>query len=237
LRLNGPPTFLITAACRRAFQPPTASMRFFALQRFGSGRFTHRGLYLPASAPSAGFGYPLDGLLPAQPRRTYFRPAALLGFALQRLLSVCGETAFLPFRTDRVVGNPSAGPHFWHGQTAGSSASRLCPASVPVARLRLLPRNRARASPGLVLSAVCPSTGWARPSANLRPLAWPVHGHPQTISAPLGVFSPADHSDPSFAGRSRQTPGLTARFGPEHRSEVLAPFHDSETESRPRGRA
>lgn len=35
---------------------------------------------LPARyVPPSGFGYPLDGLLPANPRRLYFTPTALLG--------------------------------------------------------------------------------------------------------------------------------------------------------------
>jgi hypothetical protein len=33
--------------------------------------------------PPAGFGYPLDGLLPSSPRRLYFTPTALLGFTLR----------------------------------------------------------------------------------------------------------------------------------------------------------
>jgi len=66
-------------------------MRFFALQRFRPGRST-RPRVLPARFdPSAGFDHPLDGLLPAQPCRTYFRPAALLGLALQRLLTPAVE--------------------------------------------------------------------------------------------------------------------------------------------------
>jgi hypothetical protein len=66
-------------------------VRFVALQRFWPGRFT-RPRALPARfGPSSGFGYPPDGFLPAQPRRPYFRPAALLGFALQRLLTLAVE--------------------------------------------------------------------------------------------------------------------------------------------------
>jgi hypothetical protein len=66
-------------------------LRFVALQRFRPGRFT-RPRALPARfGPSSGFGYPLDGLLPAQPHRPCFRPVALLGFALQRLLTLAVE--------------------------------------------------------------------------------------------------------------------------------------------------
>jgi hypothetical protein len=35
--------------------------------------------------PPSGFGYPLDGLRPSNPRRLCFAPAALLGFALRSL--------------------------------------------------------------------------------------------------------------------------------------------------------
>jgi len=42
---------------------------------------------LPARfVPSSGFGYPLDGLLPAIPCRFCFAPAALLGFTLRSFL-------------------------------------------------------------------------------------------------------------------------------------------------------
>jgi hypothetical protein len=46
---------------------------------------------LPARfVPPSGFGYPLDGLLPSVPRRPYFMPAALLGFALRSFLLLQG---------------------------------------------------------------------------------------------------------------------------------------------------
>jgi hypothetical protein len=38
------------------------------------------------SGPPSGFGYPLDGLRPSDPRRFCFTPAALLGFALRSFL-------------------------------------------------------------------------------------------------------------------------------------------------------
>jgi len=74
-----------------AFQQPTTPMRFFALQRFRPGRSTHTRALPARSGPSAGFGHPLDGLLPAQPRRLCFRPAAFLGLTLQRLLTLAVE--------------------------------------------------------------------------------------------------------------------------------------------------
>lgn len=74
-----------------AFRPPTTPMRFFALQRLRPGRSTHPRVLPARFDPSAGFGHPLDGLLPAQPCRPCFRPAALLGLALQRLLRLAVE--------------------------------------------------------------------------------------------------------------------------------------------------
>jgi hypothetical protein len=42
---------------------------------------------LPArSVPPSGFGYPLDGFLPASPCRFCFAPAALMGFTLRSVL-------------------------------------------------------------------------------------------------------------------------------------------------------
>jgi len=40
----------------------------------------HAGFASPRYVPSAGFGYPLDGLLPSELRRAFFIPAAFLGF-------------------------------------------------------------------------------------------------------------------------------------------------------------
>jgi hypothetical protein len=59
---------------------------------------------LPARyVPPSGFGHPLDGLLPANPRRLYFTPTALLGFTLRSFLHAEGirtlppESAHVPF--------------------------------------------------------------------------------------------------------------------------------------------
>jgi len=62
-------------------------VRFGALQHFRPGQSTCSRALPARYGPSPGFGYPRDGLLPAQPCRPYFMPAALLGFALQRLLT------------------------------------------------------------------------------------------------------------------------------------------------------
>jgi hypothetical protein len=79
---------------------------------------------LPARyVPPSGFGHPLDGLLPANPRRLYFTPTALLGFPLRSLLLSKGIPAlppggahvpFLPplFPPPKRRGGP-AGRGFW----------------------------------------------------------------------------------------------------------------------------
>jgi hypothetical protein len=52
---------------------------------------------LPARyVPPSGFGYPLDGFLPSNPRRLCFAPAALLGFTLRSFLLSKGIRAFPP---------------------------------------------------------------------------------------------------------------------------------------------
>jgi hypothetical protein len=78
---------------------------------------------LPARyVPSSGFGYPLDGLLPSNPCRFCFAPAALLGFTLRSLPLSRGirvsppERTHLPFNqalfpTSTTLGRP-AWPRF-----------------------------------------------------------------------------------------------------------------------------
>lgn len=61
------------------------------------GSKVHDPRALPARCvPPAGFGYPLDGLLPSTPRRLCFAPAALLGFALRSFLLPQGIRALPP---------------------------------------------------------------------------------------------------------------------------------------------
>jgi hypothetical protein len=61
--------------------------------------------------PPSGFGYPLDGLLPSVPCRSYFIPAALLGFTLRSLPLSEGIrriSAWMIPRTVPPVGAPAA---------------------------------------------------------------------------------------------------------------------------------
>jgi len=70
----------------RPSQRPSPLMGSHSLQHMMNSRSTHRGRKPTRYVPSSGFGYPLDGLLPRIPGRSYFVPAALLGFALRRFV-------------------------------------------------------------------------------------------------------------------------------------------------------
>jgi hypothetical protein len=69
-------------------------------------RFTRA---LPARhLPSAGFGYPLDGLLPRAPCRPFFVPAAPVGFSLRSVLLDRGCPALPPSLAPlAVTANPT----------------------------------------------------------------------------------------------------------------------------------
>jgi hypothetical protein len=73
---------------------PTPLMGFASLQHL-QGLKIHLPRALPARyVPPSGFGYPLDGLLPADPRRFCFAPAALMGFTLRSFLLSKGTRPF-----------------------------------------------------------------------------------------------------------------------------------------------
>jgi len=64
---------------------PAAPVRFLPFST--CGRVNPLSAGVPARfVPPPGFGHPPGGLLLTRPRRPFFMPAALLGFALQRLL-------------------------------------------------------------------------------------------------------------------------------------------------------
>lgn len=60
--------------------------------------------------PPAGFGYPLDDLRPRNPRRPYFRPAALVGFPLRRFSFPCGLPKFFISAKPTYRWNPALFP-------------------------------------------------------------------------------------------------------------------------------
>jgi hypothetical protein len=155
-----------------AFRPPTTPMRFFCPTALSAG---------PIHS-SAGFTCPLRSvrrvwspsrrLAPGPTSPALFQTGCVPGLDPSEVAHACGGAAFLPFRTDRMVSNPSADP-CKHVNTAGSAISRFCPARMPVVRRRMLLRHLARASPGLLLLGVCSSISLAGSSARRRPLACP----------------------------------------------------------------
>jgi len=179
-------------------------MRFSALQRLRPDRFTSPRALPARFASVPRVWLPSRRIAPGPASPALFQTGCAPGLRPSEVAQRLRWNG-IPAVPNRPGGwNPSAEPHFWHGRTVGPSASRLCPAGVPVAQPRLLPRDRARASPGLYLSAVYSSLGWARPSASLRPLAWPARGHPLAQPATRRLNRRYDHSDPSFAGQSRR---------------------------------
>jgi hypothetical protein len=88
------------------------------------GSKVHLMRVLPARyVPSSGFGYPLDGLLPSNPCRSCFIPAALMGFTLRSVLLTEGGGTFpsrrthmpfsLPLYPVQLHGAGPAGRGFW----------------------------------------------------------------------------------------------------------------------------
>jgi len=188
LRLNGLSTFQIAVACRRAFRPPTTPLRFFALQRWQTSRSTFFAGFACPLGPPSGFGHPHGGFLPAHPCRPYFRPAALLGFTLQRLLTLaverhsCRSAPTWWFRTRPLV-------------RASTPRRRVlpplgfAPQECPSPDCRCYPVAKLAPLLGFFLFEACPSAGVICSSANFRPLACSPTSYPVKPELPLGVFT------------------------------------------------
>jgi len=88
----------------------TPLMGFASLQHLQDPK-VHSPRALPARyVPPSGFGYPLDGLLPSDPGRSCFVPAAPMGFPLRSVLLTEGDPAVsggMNPRTVSLAGIPS----------------------------------------------------------------------------------------------------------------------------------
>ena len=72
----------------------TPLMGFHSPQRSRQSKVRFSRACLARHVPPPGFDYPLDGLLPSIPCRSYFVPAALTGFSLRSFLLPIGIRSF-----------------------------------------------------------------------------------------------------------------------------------------------
>jgi len=83
---------------------------------------------LPARyVPPSGFGYPLDGLLPANPCRLCFTPAALMGFTLRSVPLAEGIRAVSGRKHPRTVDFPIYHTPEGVGPARKTTVSGFCP--------------------------------------------------------------------------------------------------------------
>jgi hypothetical protein len=116
---------------------------------------------LPARyVPPSGFGHPLDGLLPANPRRLYFRPTALLGFNPSEL----SPRERYPERCRPEAPTYCFARRCSHRRSDGAdrraAVSGLCPFRESLAAHRVFSTPTAGCSPGIRPSWVNQSTPW-----------------------------------------------------------------------------
>jgi hypothetical protein len=127
---------------------------------------------LPARfVPPPGFGYPLGGFLPSNPRRSYFIPTALLRFALRSVPLRRGMPAFPPPCTH--IPFAAALLPLAHGPARRSPVSGLSPPPESLAPRRVISTPKAGCSHGLCPSRVSRSATLPRipPGAPLTRLA------------------------------------------------------------------
>jgi hypothetical protein len=171
--------------------------------------------------PSSGFGYPLDGFLPASPCRFCFAPAALMGFTLRSLLLLRGNrgvSTWLHPPTVLLTGIPCAEargrlgkPRFLGFDPLRSPwRPSVClarqPLDAPLGFSLLGPATKAlaRISPGL-LSRAFPDGSRPAPAA------------PQSIARPS--FRPLRRRSELRNGRGQPFEGSCTDSIPVHSSE------------------
>jgi len=90
-------------------------MSFGSLQHMQEAKVHGSQVLRTCDVPPSGFGYPRDGLLPSQPGRFCFIPAALMGFALRSFLLQGGSRRVSATMSPHAVGSldislPKQGP-------------------------------------------------------------------------------------------------------------------------------
>jgi hypothetical protein len=119
---------------------------------------------LPARyVPPSGFGYPLDGFLPAIPRRFCFAPAALLGFTLRSFLLPEGIRPVSGRKNPPTV-SPVGIPAPKRGPARQATVPGFQPFRESLAIRRGVSTQTAGCSPGF-----CPSRASTNASARISP--------------------------------------------------------------------
>jgi hypothetical protein len=167
---------------------PTPLLSFASLQHI-KGTKVHLPRALPTRyVPPPGFGYPLDGFLPSNPRRLCFTPTALLGFALR---------SFPPSKGIRNVSEANPPTYRFPGRRCADVASAPArPTAVPgrrsfresLAIARVFSANEAGCSLGIHSSRAIarrPCRVFAR--SPLTRLPWPIPRPEPHLKVSIGL--------------------------------------------------
>lgn len=166
-------------------------MDFCSLQHLRHRRSTRPRGCRPACVPPAGFGYPLDGLLPPKPYPAYFSRAALLGFALRSVPLSQGIRSVTARKHPPAV-SPAVTPGRKAESDPRAAAPGLCPLRESLACGECLVRRSAGCSPGLHPSRASqrqPRTGFRRLSSHALP-AGPAEANPPAAPQSLNQLPP-----------------------------------------------